>query len=80
MAHFYFYSDSYSMMTDCGIETHRRDSGFDAFPTKNNSTVGTPAPVICASETLHLCAGEVGLLRNEICQAKYDSTNTKRKL
>ena len=35
---------------------------------------------ICASETLHLCAGEVGLLRNEVCQAKYDSANTKRKL
>ena len=35
---------------------------------------------ICASETLRLCAGEVGLLRNEVCQAKYDSANTKRKL
>ena len=31
---------------------------------------------ICASETLRLCAGEVGLLRNEVCQAKYDSANT----
>ena len=42
--------------------------------------MGTPASVICASETLHLCAGEVGLLRSEVCKARYDSANTKRKL